>query len=155
MSAPGSRDRDPAGRARNARDRDSLGRPLDSRQPGPVVDEPARSPGDALRRAQQLLDEGRPFEAHEVLEAVWKSTAGEERELWRGLAQLAVGITHSLRGNETGARTLLERAADTMAAFAGTSPSGIDVDGLRQWASNASEDLGLAADSPRLVTKPA
>jgi hypothetical protein len=154
MGAPSARDRDEQGRARNARDRDSLGRPLATRQTTPAADEPAQPPDAALRRAQQLLDDGRPFEAHEVLEAVWKSIAGPERELWRGLAQLAVGITHSLRDNEIGARTLLERAADTMAPFAGTSPSGIDVDGLRRWASDASRDLGLAASSPRLVAEP-
>lgn len=122
-----SRDRDDAGRARNARPRDALGRPL-ARTPGaaPPVDEPALPPVQALARAQELLDDGQAFAAHEVLEAVWKSTEGAERNLWRGLAQLCVGVTHWQRGNPRGAETLLNRAADTLAeapARYGTDPA--------------------------------
>ena len=132
------RDRDAAGRARNARPRDALGRPL-ARVPGaaaPPPDPPPLPPADALRKAQRLLDDGRPFEAHEVLEAVWKGpdvTAGE-RELWRGLAQLAVGLTHLARGNGKGGRALLSRAAANLAPYAGTRPHGIAVDKVQAWA---------------------
>ncbi len=70
-----SRERDPAGRPRNARPRDELGRPLargaTGVQPLPEVIE--LPPGEALAQAQRLLDEGRPFQAHEVLESAWKS----------------------------------------------------------------------------------
>ena len=52
--------------------------------------------------AQRLLDAGLPFHAHEVLEAAWKAAPPDERELWRGLAQLAVGLTHLQRGNGRG-----------------------------------------------------
>src|SRR3954453_19274086 len=110
-----TRDRDVDGRPRNARPRDSLGRPL-PRVPGTgtPTDPPALPPREALRRAQLLLDTGRAFEAHEVLEAVWKSTEGPERALWRGLAQLAVGLTHRDRGNPRGSAALLARAAETL-----------------------------------------
>src|SRR5204863_4141441 len=90
----GSRDRDPEGRARNARPRDGLGRPLPygsagvERQPEGV----ARTPDESLTEAQRLLDEGKPFHAHEVFEDAWKMAEEPERELWRGLAQLAVGM---------------------------------------------------------------
>ncbi len=94
------RDRDPAGRARNARP-----------------------------HAQRLLDADRPFHAHEVLEAVWKAAPDSERELWRGLAQVAVGVTHVRRGNAKGAQALLRRAADRIAPFA-PGPYGIDVAGV-------------------------
>jgi predicted metal-dependent hydrolase len=156
MSAPADerRDRDQAGRARNARARDDLGRPLARTIDGEApVDEPALSPPEALRRAQELLDAGRPFTAHEVFEAVWKDTAGPSRELWRGLAQIAVGITHSLRGNDSGAHSLLLRGADALEPFAGTTPYKIDVDGVRAWALLASEDAALAALPPRLTVK--
>ncbi|MET7989795.1 DUF309 domain-containing protein [Amycolatopsis sp. NPDC005232] len=130
------RDRDESGRARNARPRDGLGRPLPygadgvARQPEGVV----RTPGETLAEAQQLLDEGRPFHAHEVFEDAWKATDGPEGELWRGLAQLAVGMTHALRGNGTGAVALLERAAANLEPFAAAPPHGIDVPGLQEWA---------------------
>jgi hypothetical protein len=156
MSRPGDadRDRDAAGRARNARARDSLGRPLERGSGGePPVDEAALPPEAALRRAQSLLDAGRPFEAHEVLEAVWKSTPGADRQLWRGLAQVAVGVTHALRGNDSGARTLLQRGADTLAPYSGTTPHAVDVDGVRAWAIAASNDPALAHRPPPLQGK--
>ncbi|HTZ22985.1 MAG TPA: DUF309 domain-containing protein, partial [Streptosporangiaceae bacterium] len=112
MSVP--RDRDPAGRPRNARPRDELGRPL----PRSAADDAARVPDDLVVTAAEaaalggsLLAEGRPFHAHEVFEAAWKSAPDEDREFWRGLAQIAVGLTHARRGNATGAVTLLRRGA--------------------------------------------
>ena len=137
------RDRDPVGRARNARPRDALGRPLprgavgEERAPEGVL----RTPDAALTEAQQLLDAGRPFHAHEVLEDAWKSAPDAERQLWRGLAQLAVGLTHVARGNDRGAARLLERGAENVAAYADAPPHGIDVAGLVAWA------RALAADA--------
>jgi hypothetical protein len=112
--APPARDRDAAGRPRNARPRDQYGRPLPRGAAGqpPAADEPALPPAQALRLAQELIDGGRPFRAHEVLEAAWKAAPPGERELWRGLAQLAVGLTHAQRGNARGAVALLRRGAE-------------------------------------------
>ncbi|WP_346621044.1 DUF309 domain-containing protein [Blastococcus montanus] len=130
------RDRDEQGRARNARPRDALGRPLphgavgEDRAPEGVV----RAPEVALAEAQALLDAGRPFHAHEVLEDAWKSAPEDERELWRGLAQLAVGLTHAARGNDRGATTLLERGASAIGPYADRRPHGVDVAGLAGWA---------------------
>jgi hypothetical protein len=111
-----ARDRDPGGRARNARPRDELGRPLPRSAPGPqdvprIPDDLAITPAEAAELGGRLLAEGRPFHAHEVFEAAWKSTPGPERELWRGLAQIAVGLTHARRGNALGAAALLRRGA--------------------------------------------
>ena len=141
------RDRDEAGRARNARPRDALGRPLPygsagvERQPEGV----RRTPAESLTEAQRLLDAGRPFEAHEVLEDAWKGSSGPEEQLWRGLAQLAVGATHAARGNARGARTLLARGSANITSFADAPPHGIDVVGLLRWATELGE--ALAADS--------
>lgn len=125
--------------AAGPRPRDALGRPLPrgavgvERMPEGVE----RTPGEALAEAQRLLDAGLPFHAHEVLEDAWKATAGPERELWRGLAQLAVGVTHAARGNPRGAATLLDRAARNLAPFAADPPHGLDVPGLVAWARTA------------------
>ena len=124
MTVPGPRDRDAGGRARNARPRDELGRPLprSAAQDVPrVPDDLVVSPAEAADLGGRLLAEGRPFHAHEVFEAAWKSAAGPERELWRGLAQVAVGLTHARRGNASGAVALLRRGAGHVAAIAGTS----------------------------------
>jgi hypothetical protein len=115
------RDRDATGRARNARPRDELGRPLpkSAAQDVPrVPDDLVISPAEAAELGGRLLAEGRPFHAHEVFEAAWKSVPGRERELWRGLAQIAVGLTHARRGNAGGAISLLRRGAGHVAEFA-------------------------------------
>jgi hypothetical protein len=113
-----------------------------------------RPPGAALAEAQRLLDAGRPFHAHEVLEDAWKSAPEEERQLWRGLAQLAVGLTHAARGNLRGAATLLERGAGNVAGYAEAPPHGIDVVGLVAWARQragaASGDDAVDLRPPRL-----
>ncbi len=104
-------------------------------------------PEHTLAEAQRLLDAGFPFQAHEVLEAAWKSAPDAERDLWQGLAQLAVGLTHALRGNATGAAALLARGADRLSGYAGTEPYGVDVAGLVTWARTGASDPVAA---PRL-----
>jgi hypothetical protein len=132
-----SRDRDRRGRPRNARPRDELGRPLPRTSAGHAPDIPddlAVTPDETVELGGRLLAEGRPFHAHEVFEAAWKSSSGPDRELWRGLAQIAVGLTHARRGNTRGAVTLLRRGADRVRGYAGSAgsadpagePAGID-----------------------------
>jgi uncharacterized protein len=122
-----NRDRDPAGRPRNARPRDGLGRPLPRDQAAagqPVLPDNVLLTGpDAARLADQLLRAGRPFHAHEALEAAWKSAPPDERDLWQGLAQLAVGLTHAGRGNARGAVSLLRRGAGRVRAHRDRAPS--------------------------------
>jgi hypothetical protein len=121
-----TRDRDPAGRPQNARPRDALGRPLARAQSevfqseagqAMVPDDLVLAGPDAARLAGQLLREGRPFHAHEVFEASWKSAPPDERDLWQGLAQIAVGLTHAHRGNARGAIALLRRGAQRVRAY--------------------------------------
>jgi hypothetical protein len=129
------RDRDPAGRPRNARPRDALGRPLPRGASGvPGTPEVVLPPDESLAEAQRLLDSGQAFHAHEVLEGTWKASPPAERELWRGLAQLAVGVTHARRGNHAGAVSLLRRAADRIEPYAPQPPHAIDVGALVAWA---------------------
>ncbi|GAB3875038.1 DUF309 domain-containing protein [Terrabacter terrigena] len=127
------RDRDIQGRARQARPRDALGRPLPYGAEGvEPVSEEALPPDEALRVARELVRAGRPFSAHEVLEARWKAGPSDERDLWQGLAQLCVAMTHAARGNEVGADRLFERAAGRLADFAATGrpAHGVDLDAL-------------------------
>ena len=131
------RDRDALGRARQARPRDALGRPLPYGTEGvePVSEEPL-PPEETLRTARELVAEGRPFAAHEVLEARWKAGPPEERDLWQGLAQVCVAITHAARGNQTGAQRLSDRAAARLAAYAATGRDthGVDLDAVMECA---------------------
>ena len=127
------RDRDDAGRARQARPRDELGRPLPygavGVEPVPDVALPAL---ETLETARRLVREGRPFSAHEVLEARWKTAPQVERELWQGLAQACVALTHAARGNHVGAARVLDRATGLLEGYAATGgPTyGVDLDAV-------------------------
>jgi len=126
-----NRPRDPRGRPRNDRPRDALGRPLAPGTAGvtPVSDELDLTDGQTLAYAQELLDAGRAFAAHEVFEAAWKHADDEpSRQLWRGLAQLMVAVTHAQRGNALGAQRLLLRGEATLDGLEGPLPvSEVDI----------------------------
>ena len=99
------------------------------------------------------------FNAHEVLEAAWKSSPDDERPLRQGLAQLAVGITHVQRGNLGGATMLLRRGSGRLGEVDHPAPYSVDVDGLVGWAAALVDELAAGADisPPRLrpaLTKP-
>lgn len=148
------RDRDESGRARNARPRDALGRPLPPGSVGVprIPDDLELPPAESLDFAQRLLDEGLAFHAHEVLEAAWKQAPPADRQLWQGLAQLAVGITHVQRGNPKGAKTLLHRA---MVRIDGYRTHGIDVPGLIEFARALLADLEADRAVPPEQLRPA
>ena len=164
MLTPGGieRDRDADGRARNSRPRDELGRPLPPGSVGVerIPEDLDLTPAESLVWAQDLLDRGLAFNAHEVLEGAWKSCPDDERLLWQGLALLAVGITHIQRGNAKGALTLLERAAERIRHSDGPAPHGIDATGLISYADELTAELRRGVDPsparlrPRLVDQP-
>ncbi len=84
---------------------------------------------ETIRRARELVADGRAFAAHEVLEARWKAGPAAENDLWQGLAQICVGLTHRARGNHVGAQRLLARGAVRLASYVdGGGPTyGLDV----------------------------
>lgn len=137
------RDRDEFGHARNSRPRDALGRPLPHGSEGVarIPDDLELSPADSLAYAQDLLDRGLAFNAHEVLEAAWKNAPDDERGLWQGLAQLAVGFTHVQRGNSAGAAGVLTRAADHLDDS--VARHDVDIDRLVAHARALIKDLAL------------
>lgn len=136
------RERDSAGKPLNARPRDGLGRPLPRGADGVerIPDDLRLPPNEAIVRAQELLDAGMPFHAHEILEGTWKDSPEQERALWQGLAQLAVGLTHLLRGNTVGARSLLTRGHDRIRDYEVDPPYGLDVEGMLTWSEHILEN---------------
>ena len=153
------RDRDESGRPRSTRPRDALGRPLPQGSEGVprIPDDLELPPVETLAYAQDLLDRGLAFNAHEVLEAAWKNGPDGEKTLWQALAQLAVGITHVQRGNVKGAITVLRRASAGLAKNDKPAPYAIDVAGLVDYADVLIDDLAANAAitperlRPRLV----
>lgn len=119
---------------------------------GGVPGQPATAgfaPEAALAEAQRLLDAGLPFHAHEVLEDTWKASPQNQRQLWKSLAQLAVGITHARRGNAAGALALIDRGAAGLPHE--DAPYGIDAEGIRAWASRSIAQLAAGGAVPSLL----
>ena len=153
------RDRDESGRPRSTRPRDALGRPLPAGSEGTprIPDDLDLPPTETLAYAQDLLDRGLAFNAHEVLEAAWKNGPDDEKAMWQALAQFAVGITHVQRGNLKGAITVLRRASGGLAGGEGAAPYAVDVAGLVAYADVLINDLAAGAPitanrlRPRLV----
>lgn len=145
------RDRNVTGRAENQRPRDRYGRPMPHGSVGEVErvpDDADYSASEGLAEAQRLLDDGYAFTAHEVLEAVWKSSPDSEQELWRGLAQVAVGVTHAQRGNMVGAARLLRRGAERVEPFGPAAPHGVDVAGVAAFTRALADALDAGEAEP-------
>jgi len=76
------------------------------------------SPGlDPIQEAIRLFNDKYFFEAHEVLEEVWKQEHGERRLFLQGLIQVCAAYHHFQNGNLVGAITLLQRGADKMRRY--------------------------------------
>jgi uncharacterized protein len=151
-----TRDRDPGGRPRNSRPRDELGRPLPrtvSSDVPRIPDDLAVTPAEAAAMCGELLAAGRPFHAHEVFEAAWKSGPASERDLWQGLAQVAVGITHARRGNPAGAITLLRRGAQRLSRYRAANEDAYGIDAA--FVAGRAEDIAVRIERDGLSSIPA
>ena len=116
----------------------------------------------ACRVAAALWNEGLFFEVHEVLEAVWKTAAGTERQALQGVIQVAVAYHHLAHGNRRGARSLLAEGRSRLASVPTTTLPALDVAGLlaatapweaalarRETPADEPPRLALAAPMPR------
>jgi len=91
---------------------------------------------NSLRHGVALFNRAHFFDAHEVLEDVWRSVprdSGSRRHLrlhLQGLVQLAVAFHHQSTGNHVGARSVLERAMRNLNGADSSFPD-LDLDRLR------------------------
>ena len=127
-----SRDRRDDGRPEQARPRDRTGRPLPYGSTGVATVEAAEpaTVEEALVLGISRWDAQRYFEAHELLEHAWKHADGPDRELWKGVIQVAVAGVHLQRGNPAGAERLLERSLGRLAPLPDVA-RGVDLARLR------------------------
>ena len=72
---------------------------------------------DAFVGGIELFNRCEFFQAHEVLEDIWRECMGEERKFLQGLIQAAVAFHHHSSGNLDGARSLLDRALKNLADY--------------------------------------
>jgi uncharacterized protein len=67
-----------------------------------------------LRRGIELFNRGEFFEAHEVLEDVWRGAPVEQKKFLQGLVQLAVAFHHHSTGNLVGMRSVMQRGMNNL-----------------------------------------
>ena len=109
---------------------------------------------DDLQRGFDLFNQAHFFDAHEVLEDVWRSlprTRSSCRDLrlhTQGLVQLAVAFHHESTGNHVGARSVLERALRNLNGADRSFPQ-IDFDRLRAEMAGWQKYLAGAASRPK------
>ncbi len=64
-----------------------------------------------------LFNHGEFYQAHEVLEDVWRAAPVSEKLFLQGLIQIAVALYHHSQGNEAGAKSLLARGARNLSGY--------------------------------------
>ncbi len=116
---------------------------------------------DPIQEGIRLFNDGYFFEAHEVLEGVWREEHGEPRIFLQGLIQISAAYHHTQNGNMIGAVTLLARGAEKMRRY----PPGylgidtavllahIDADRARLERIQRSEEAEAPLDFPRIERK--
>jgi predicted metal-dependent hydrolase len=102
----------------------------------------------AVREWARLFNEGRYFEAHEVLERPWLLAPEPEKAFLKGLIHAAVALHHYRHGNGHGARV---KHASSVRYLSGFHPCFVNVDvaGLvRQMEAFFQELLSQPSGSP-------
>jgi hypothetical protein len=91
----------------------------------------------------KLFNSAEFFEAHEVLEDVWRESRNPDRKFLQALIQVAVALHHHSRGNLVGAKSLLARATRNLEPYPAKF-GGVDLVGLRKslhaWSKALAED---------------
>jgi len=95
----------------------------------------------------RLFNQGAFYDAHEVLEDVWRANHGSEKRFLQGLIQLAVALHHHSQGNLRGTRSLLARSARNLSGY-GDEYLGIAVSRLLQAMTECERALDANAPLP-------
>src|ERR1700687_4868541 len=108
---------------------------------------------NSLRHGVALFNRAHFFDAHEVLEDVWRSVprdCASRRHLrlhLQGMVQLAVAFHHQSTGNHVGARSVLERAMRNLNGAESSFPD-LDLERLRAelapWRQHLDESKGAS-----------
>jgi predicted metal-dependent hydrolase len=92
--------------------------------------------GSRFARGVELLNHAEFYDAHEVLEDVWRTAQPPQRRFLQGLIQVAVAFHHRSHGNRIGFRSLLERAIGNLSLYP-AEHAGVDLaallENLAQW----------------------
>ena len=96
---------------------------------------------DEFRVGIQMFNAREFFEAHEVLEDLWRDAVGPHRDLYQGILQIGVGFHHLLNGNHHGATTLLERGIVRLTKLEPDDCQGVDCASLINAARRCKDQL--------------
>jgi predicted metal-dependent hydrolase len=72
---------------------------------------------DHYREGIELFNRADFFDAHEVLEDVWRTAPVGEKKFLQGIIQVAVALYHYGNGNSIGARSVLRRAFRNLSRY--------------------------------------
>ena len=97
----------------------------------------------------RLFNEHKFFDAHEVLEDVWRAAPPEQKKFLQGLIQLAVALHHHSTGNTVGAASVLKRAARNLSCET-TDRRGIRVPALLESISECEHAIAQGRPLPNL-----
>ncbi len=92
--------------------------------------QPYRTEDAAVAEARRLFDSERYWEAHEVLEGVWRSLEGEEKLYVQGVILVCAAFVHHQKGEDAVALNVLRRAEKQLSLAEG-SYHGISTEDLR------------------------
>jgi predicted metal-dependent hydrolase len=114
---------------------------------------------ETFNRGLDLFNRAHFFDAHEVLEDVWRALPRDrpaQRHLRlhaQGMVQLAVAFHHQSKGNRVGARSVLERALRNLDGAEHSFPD-LDFERLRAelapWHSYFLDSSSIAGTAPAL-----
>ncbi len=85
-----------------------------------------------IAEALALVRGDRGFEAHELLEELWRAAETSERDLYQGLVHVAVATYQDGRGNAAGRTRQLEKALRRLTPYA-PAYEGIAIEALLAW----------------------
>jgi len=104
-------------------------RPIGSLDHARLIVEEEIEKEDAVRLGISYFNDERFWEAHEVLEGVWKNVFEGERDLVQGIILVAAAFVHHQKFEDRICVSIMARAHDKLANSSGTY-FGIDVDKL-------------------------
>ncbi len=74
-------------------------------------------PSPEFLRGVDLFNRAKFFDAHEVLEDIWRAAPLIEKKFLQGIIQVAVALYHHGNGNSAGARSVLRRAFRNLSRY--------------------------------------
>jgi hypothetical protein len=74
----------------------------------------------AIKRAMQLFNDEKYWEAHEALESVWKNASGIEKDILNGIILIAAAFVHDEKNEPDVCLSILQRARKKLGGASGT-----------------------------------